>query len=84
MRSSAIRCRARYACPVGAIGKGEDGRVRIDFDRCIYCGKCFRACPFSAIMERSQLVGILQAMQEGKEVIAMGCTVDHGPVPGND
>lgn len=59
------------ACPVGAIGKGEDGRVRIDFDRCIYCGKCFRACPFSAIMERSQLVGILQAMQEGKEVIAM-------------
>ena len=42
------------ACPVGAIGKGEDGLVRIDFDRCIYCGKCFRSCPFSAIMERSQ------------------------------
>ena len=59
------------ACPVGAIGKGEDGRVRIDFDRCIYCGKCFRSCPFSAIMERSQLAGILQAMVDGKEVIAM-------------
>ncbi|MBS1368739.1 MAG: 4Fe-4S binding protein [Lentisphaeria bacterium] len=59
------------ACPVGAIGKGDDGRVRIDFDRCIYCGKCFRSCPFSAIMERSQLAGILQAMKEGKEVIAM-------------
>ena len=59
------------ACPVGAIGKGEDGLVRIDFDRCIYCGKCFRSCPFSAIMERSQLTGILEAMKEGKKVIAM-------------
>ena len=59
------------ACPVGAIGKGEDGRVRIDFDRCIYCGKCFRACPFSAIMERSQLINILNALKSGRKVVAM-------------
>ncbi|MDR1959477.1 MAG: 4Fe-4S binding protein [Planctomycetaceae bacterium] len=59
------------ACPVGAIGKGDDGRVRINFERCIYCGKCFRACPFSTIMIRSELVGILQAMKEGKQVVAM-------------
>ena len=59
------------ACPVGAISKDEKGRVRIDFNRCIYCGKCFAACPFSAIMERSHLAGILQAMKDGKEVIAM-------------
>ena len=59
------------ACPVGAIGKGEDGRVRIDFKNCIYCGKCFRACPFSAIMERSQLANILTAMKSGRPVVAM-------------
>ncbi|MDR1925734.1 MAG: 4Fe-4S binding protein [Planctomycetaceae bacterium] len=59
------------ACPVGAIGKGDDERVRIDFGSCIYCGKCFRACPFSTIMIRSELVGILQALKENKRVIAM-------------
>ena len=59
------------ACPVGAIGKGEDGRVRIDFSKCIYCGKCFRSCPFSAIMERSALINILDAMKKGRRVVAM-------------
>ncbi|MDR1268158.1 MAG: monomeric [FeFe] hydrogenase [Planctomycetaceae bacterium] len=59
------------ACPVGAIGKGDDGRVCINFERCIYCGKCFRACPFSTIMIRSELIGILQAFKEGKRVVAM-------------
>ncbi|MDR2344434.1 MAG: monomeric [FeFe] hydrogenase [Planctomycetaceae bacterium] len=59
------------ACPVDAIGKDNDGRVRINFERCIYCGKCFRTCPFSTIMIRSELVGILQAMKEGKQIVAM-------------
>jgi [FeFe] hydrogenase (group B1/B3) len=59
------------ACPVKAIGKGEDDLVRINFDACIYCGKCFRACPFSTIMERSQLLPILQAMRDGKQIVAM-------------
>lgn len=59
------------ACPVGAIGKGEDGRVKIDFERCIYCGKCFRSCPFSTILERSALVNILHAIKSGRKVVAM-------------
>lgn len=59
------------ACPVGAIGKGEDGLVKIDFDRCIYCGKCFRSCPFSTIMERSSLINILDALRARRPVTAM-------------
>ena len=54
------------ACPVGAIGKGEDGLVKIDFNTCIYCGKCFRSCPFSTIMERSSLINILDVMESGR------------------
>ena len=59
------------ACPVGAIGKDEDGLVKIDFDRCIYCGKCFRSCPFSTIMERSSLINILDALRARRPVTAM-------------
>lgn len=59
------------ACPVGAIGKGEDGLVKIDFTTCIYCGKCFRSCPFSTIMERSSLINILDVMESGRPVVAM-------------
>ena len=59
------------ACPVGAIGKGEDGLVKIDFNTCIYCGKCFRSCPFSTIMERSSLINILDVMESGRPVVAM-------------
>lgn len=63
------------ACPVKAIGKGDDGRVRIDFASCIYCGKCYKACPFSTIMDRSDLLRILMAMksakESGREVVAL-------------
>ncbi|MDR1964993.1 MAG: hypothetical protein LBQ50_14575 [Planctomycetaceae bacterium] len=27
---------------IGAIGKRNDKRVRINFNRCVYCVKCFR------------------------------------------
>lgn len=41
-------------CPKDAISFGEDGRSVIDQEKCIKCGKCIAACPYSAIirMER--------------------------------
>lgn len=59
------------ACPVGAITKGDDGKEVIDYDKCIHCGKCLRECPFGAIMEKSQLVGAMQALQSGDGAVAM-------------
>lgn len=70
------------ACPVGAIGKGENDLVTIDFQACIYCGKCFRACPFSTIMERSQLLGVLSAIKSGKRVLAMVAPAITSQFPG--
>lgn len=34
------------ACPVGALGKGEEGAVTYDATRCVGCRYCMAACPF--------------------------------------
>ncbi|TJX13289.1 iron hydrogenase [Tissierella creatinini] len=37
-------------CPVNAVSIGKN-RAIIDNDKCIKCGKCMEACPYSAIVE---------------------------------
>ena len=69
------------ACPVGAIAKGEDGHAKIDFDKCISCGKCVSACPFGAVHEKSQIIDVLKNIKEGKKVIAMVAPAIMGQLP---
>ncbi len=38
-------------CPVNAISMGEKGAI-IDQDKCVDCGKCKQACPYSAIIKQ--------------------------------
>ena len=54
-----VPCEA--ACPVRAIHKGNKGRAEIDFEKCTSCGRCMRACPFGAVMERSEVLPVLRA-----------------------
>lgn len=35
-------------CPVKATWKREDAIVAIDYNKCIGCGRCVRACPYNA------------------------------------
>lgn len=56
------------ACPVGAIAKDEDGHARIDFDKCISCGKCASACPFGAVHEKSQVIDVLKTSKQVKKL----------------
>jgi len=56
---------------VGAIGKDESGRNKIDFNKCIYCGACIGRCPFGAVIEPSQIVDVLNAIKQGRKVVAM-------------
>jgi iron only hydrogenase large subunit-like protein len=67
---------------VGAIRKNERGVAEIDFSRCIFCGKCFMACPFGAVMERSQIVGVLSAMKRGEKLVAMVAPAADRQFPG--
>lgn len=59
------------ACPVNAISKDEKGIEQIDKEKCILCGKCVNACPFGSIMEVSNILQIMNEMQQGKSFIAM-------------
>jgi len=64
-----IPCEA--ACPVGAIRKNAQGYAEIDFKKCTFCGKCFRACPYGAVMQRSELVPVLKTLAEGRQAVAL-------------
>ena len=70
-------------CPVGAISKDELGLEVIDPEKCIACGKCVQSCPFGAIMEKSQLVDVIQATRAGRPVIAMVAPSIVGQFPGS-
>lgn len=59
------------ACPVGAISRNSSNREEIDFEKCIHCGKCMRECPFGAVMERSQILSVLQSISSETKVVAM-------------
>lgn len=54
-----------------AITKGEHGVASIDFTKCISCCCCVAACPFGAVLERSQVVDILKTLKSGRKVVAI-------------
>ena len=46
--------RCKNACPRNAISFGEDLKAVIDKSKCINCGLCAQACPYSAIINRKR------------------------------
>lgn len=58
------------ACGVKAIESDKFGRARINPDKCVSCGMCMVSCPFGAISDKSQIFQLIQALKEGKEIIA--------------
>lgn len=75
-----IPCEA--ACPVGAIRKNAEGYAEIDFRKCTFCGKCFRACPYGAIMQRSELLPVLMTLSEGRQAVALVAPSAYVQFPG--
>ena len=75
-----IPCEA--ACPVGAIRKNAEGYAEIDFRKCTFCGKCFRACPHGAIMQRSELLPVMMTLSEGRQAVALVAPSAYVQFPG--
>ena len=58
------------ACGMNAIGSDDKGRADINYDKCVSCGQCLVNCPFGAIADKSQIYQVIQAINQGNEVIA--------------
>lgn len=54
-------------CPAGAISMGEDKKASIDFGKCITCGTCTYQCPFGAIMDKSNILKVIDMLKAGKK-----------------
>ncbi|MEG1912208.1 MAG: monomeric [FeFe] hydrogenase [Cloacibacillus sp.] len=58
-------------CPTDAIHKDENGVAALDHAKCISCGCCVASCPFGAVLERSQILDILRALDSSKQIYAL-------------
>lgn len=60
------------SCPVDAISVDKKNRrAFIDYNKCISCGNCTVACPFSAISDVSMITDVIEAIRdETQEVYA--------------
>lgn len=65
-----------------AIRKDENGAASLDLSRCISCGCCVAACPFGAVLERSQSLDILRALRGGKKIYALAAPAIAGQFGG--
>ena len=54
-----------------AIGLDENGKARIDYDRCVSCGQCLVSCPVGAIVDKSQIFQVVRSIAEGNNVVAI-------------
>lgn len=71
-------------CPTGATHKRADGIVVVDYDKCIGCRYCIRACPYGARTYMKEIGGYypgreltpyeLYAYQKHKVGVAEKCT----------
>ena len=48
---------------MNAIKSDEYGRADIDYDQCVSCGMCLVSCPFSAIVDKSQIYQTVLALK---------------------
>ena len=44
------KCPAVNVCPVGALSQEDFNAPKIDYDKCIKCGKCSNFCPKKALV----------------------------------
>ena len=53
-----------------AIESDEQGRAKINTEKCVSCGMCMVSCPFGAISDKSQIFQLCKALREGQYIVA--------------
>lgn len=74
-RAKCVLCRrCETICPVDAIqfvGRGSDTRLMIDPDRCVHCGQCTQVCPAAAIVEKTAVDAVREAIAAPDKVVTV-------------
>ena len=55
------------ACFTGAITMDQNLAAKINEDKCISCGACLLKCPFGAIVDRTQIIDVINELKQRLE-----------------
>ena len=55
------------ACKPGAISMDENKQAHIDENKCVSCGACVYQCPFGAIVDRSEILDVVQMLKDSQK-----------------
>ena len=55
------------ACKPGAISMDENKKAHIDESKCVSCGACVYQCPFGAIVDRSEILDVVQLLKDSQK-----------------
>ena len=55
------------ACKPGAISMDENKKAHIDENKCVSCGACVYQCPFGAIVDRSEILDVVQMLKDSQK-----------------
>ena len=55
------------ACKPGAISMDENKKAHIDESKCVSCGACVYQCPFGAIVDRSEILDVVQMLKDSQK-----------------
>ncbi|MCF8002459.1 MAG: 4Fe-4S binding protein, partial [Halanaerobiales bacterium] len=45
----------------------SERKAKIDYDKCVDCGSCIRACPFGAISDSTEIVNVCRSIKNDKQ-----------------
>lgn len=55
------------ACKPGTISMYENKKAHIDESKCVSCGACVYQCPFGAIVDRSEILDVVQLLKDSQK-----------------
>lgn len=64
-------CGCKSTCEPGAIKTDNEGRSKIEIEKCLSCGLCIIACPEGAITDKAEIAQTIELIKKHKRVYAV-------------